>query len=303
MKNIFKTALISLAVTLLVIGFNNSDTPMGTAVTQITGSDKLSDLDTLINTISSELNAGKIEISTTTLPLITTLSGLTSASSLATIGTIATGVWNGTAIGVGYGGTGTTSPTSNYVMLGDGSNGLKVTSGLGTSGQFLTSNGAGSAPTWQTSSVDQSLDYTWTGHHIFSSLFATNASSTNATSTNIYASNTVTAGSLYSNGGITANATTTGLIASSWERVTGATALNTGNAQTTTATASCTSGRRVMGGGIVSTVRIGYTGVGPYSLLQNYPASDTTWVAQVQCDTGGSCTAGTLTAYAICINP
>jgi microcystin-dependent protein len=34
-------------------------------------------------------------------------------------------------------------------MLGNGSSGLKVVAGQGTSGQSLTSNGTGSAPTWQ----------------------------------------------------------------------------------------------------------------------------------------------------------
>lgn len=161
MKNTIKTILISLVVSLTVLGVSSSETRLGTAVTQITGSDKLSDLDTLINTVSSELNAGKIDVSTTTLPKITTL------SNLSTIGTIISGIWNGTAIGVAYGGTGTTTPASNYVLLGNGSSGVKTVQGQGTSGQFLTSNGAGSAPTWQTSAVDTGIDYTWTGNHTF----------------------------------------------------------------------------------------------------------------------------------------
>ena len=78
------------------------------------------------------------------------MAGLTTAINLSTVGTIGLGIWNGTAIGVGYGGTGTTSPTSNHVLLGDGSSGLKVVAGKGTTGQLLTSNGTGSAPTWQT---------------------------------------------------------------------------------------------------------------------------------------------------------
>jgi hypothetical protein len=54
------------------------------------------------------------------------------------------------------------------VILGNGTAGFKVVSGFGTSGQFLTSNGSGAAPTWTTSAIDQGADYTWTGTHTFS---------------------------------------------------------------------------------------------------------------------------------------
>jgi len=140
---------------------------LGTAITTISGSDKMKDFPTTYNANLAALNAGKIEISTTSLPLITTLGGLTTAGSLATIGTIGTGVWNGTAITVGYGGTGTTSPTAKQVMIGNGASGFKVL-GFGTSGQFLTSAGNAADPSWTTSSINEAGDYTWTGEHIFS---------------------------------------------------------------------------------------------------------------------------------------
>lgn len=48
-------------------------------------------------------------------------SGVT-ASSLTSVGTIATGTWNGTAIGVAYGGTGLTgTPTNGQLAIGNGS--------------------------------------------------------------------------------------------------------------------------------------------------------------------------------------
>jgi hypothetical protein len=53
-------------------------------------------------------------------------------------------------------------------MFGNGSSGFKVI-GFGTSGQFLTSGGAGSAPSWSTASIDQAGNYIWTGGHIFTS--------------------------------------------------------------------------------------------------------------------------------------
>lgn len=159
-----------------LVTFNPGRT-FGSTITTIQGSDTLSASRTVINTNFSNLNTDKFEISA--------WYATTSKPNLATVGTITSGTWNGTAIGVGYGGTGTTSPALNRVILGNASSGFKIVSGAGSSGEVLMSNGEGSAPSWQSSSVNQSLPYTWTAHHIFSSLFATNASTTNATTTDL----------------------------------------------------------------------------------------------------------------------
>ena len=143
-------------------GFLLEQEDMGATVTTINATDRISDSRAVINTNFDNLNADKIETSTTTLPNITTLTGLT------TVGTIGTGTWEGTAIDPAYGGTGSTTPEDGYVMLGADTSGLKTTAGQGTSGQFLTSNGAGADPTWQTSAVNESDDYDWTGEHSFS---------------------------------------------------------------------------------------------------------------------------------------
>lgn len=55
-------------------------------------------------------------------------------------GTVASGTWNGSAIGVAYGGTGSTSLTANNVLLGNGTSALQTVA-PGTSGNVLTSNG------------------------------------------------------------------------------------------------------------------------------------------------------------------
>lgn len=144
-----------------------------TAITNILGSDTISGSRTTINNNFSSLNANKAEISA--------VSGTTTLSSLANVGTILTGVWNATAIAVGFGGTGTTSPTSNLVMLGNGASGFKTVNGFGTSGQFLTSGGAGIAPTWASATVDQTQNYTWTGKHFFTSDFVVNNSTASST--------------------------------------------------------------------------------------------------------------------------
>jgi hypothetical protein len=54
-----------------------------------------------------------------------------------------------TALSVAQGGTGENSLTSHAVLLGNDTSAVTTVSGLGSSGQVLTSNGAGTAPTWQ----------------------------------------------------------------------------------------------------------------------------------------------------------
>lgn len=156
--------------------------------TQLNGAESLSNFPTLWNATLASLDAEVFEKSD--------WFATTSATQLTGLGTITTGVWNGSTISGTYGGTGTTSPTSNLLLLGNGSSGLKVVNGSGTTGQFLVSNGVGVAPTWETGGVDGALDYTWTGHNVFSSLFATQASTTRATTTAL----TITGSKLRING-------------------------------------------------------------------------------------------------------
>lgn len=84
----------------------------------------------------------------------TTLAANVVTSSLTTVGTIATGVWQGTAVTVPFGGTGDTSFTAYAVICGGttSTGPLQNVSGVGTSGQVLTSNGASALPTWQSAS-------------------------------------------------------------------------------------------------------------------------------------------------------
>ena len=75
---------------------------------------------------------------------------VTTLSSLTSIGTIGTGVWNGTAIGATYGGTGQTSYAVGDLLYASTTTALsKLTAG--SSGQVLTAQGAGVAPVWATS--------------------------------------------------------------------------------------------------------------------------------------------------------
>lgn len=119
----------------------------GSTITTINGSDTLSSSRAVINTNFANLNTDKVEVSdlgaSTTMPQLTTL------ANLSTVGTITSGVWSGTTILTSKGGTGSTTLSSNQVLLGNGTGNIGVVSGWGTSGQLLQSNGGTSAPTWQ----------------------------------------------------------------------------------------------------------------------------------------------------------
>jgi hypothetical protein len=72
----------------------------------------------------------------------------TGSSTITTLGTIGTGVWNGTAVDVQHGGTNKTSWTQYLIPYADTTTSFSQIA-IGSSGQVLTSNGAGSAPTFQ----------------------------------------------------------------------------------------------------------------------------------------------------------
>ena len=165
----------------LPLGFFEHAPLLGaTAITTIQGSDTLSASRTTINDNFSSLNANKVEIED--------LAATTSLTALAKIGTITTGTWNASIISTAFGGTGSTTLSQFSVLLGSSTNPVGIVSGLGTTGQYLTSNGDGQAPSWQTAAIDQAANYTWTGNHNFTG---------NTYIKNLFASSTLT----ISNGG------------------------------------------------------------------------------------------------------
>lgn len=109
----------------------------------------------------------------------TTLNSTVVLSSLTTVGTITSGVWNGTAITVPNGGTGNTSLTAYAVLTGGTTSTSPVQSiaSVGTAGQVLTSNGAGALPTFQTATGTGTVNSGTAGN------VAYYATSTNAVST------------------------------------------------------------------------------------------------------------------------
>jgi hypothetical protein len=72
----------------------------------------------------------------------TTLGSTIVSSSLTSVGTIGTGVWNGTAVTVAYGGTGATSLTDGGVLLGSGTGAVTAMSVL-SDGEMIVGDGSG----------------------------------------------------------------------------------------------------------------------------------------------------------------
>jgi len=90
-------------------------------------------------TSSENLNlfAGKVfQINGTSVLSNTTLGSGILNSSLTSVGTIATGVWNGTTVASAYGGTGTNTYTTGDLLYSSATNTLSKL-GIGSAGQFL----------------------------------------------------------------------------------------------------------------------------------------------------------------------
>lgn len=106
-------------------------------------------------TLNAIGTADKITVSADAITIASTYVG---QASITTLGTISTGVWNGTALATAY-------IADNAVTLakledgtqGDvlyyGASGAPARLGAGSSGQVLTSGGAGANPSWETSTV------------------------------------------------------------------------------------------------------------------------------------------------------
>ena len=76
---------------------------------------------------------------------------LDSSGNVSALGTISSGTWHGTTIGISYGGTGgTASPAAGAVAYGNGT--AYAFTSAGSAGEFLQSNGT-SAPSWATAPI------------------------------------------------------------------------------------------------------------------------------------------------------
>lgn len=100
----------------------------------------------------------EFKIAGTSVLSATTLGSAVVNSSLTSVGTIATGVWNGTTIAVSSGGTGQTSYTNGQLLIGN-STGNTLSKATLTAGSNITiTNGAGSIEIAGTAGTVTSVD-------------------------------------------------------------------------------------------------------------------------------------------------
>ncbi len=119
----------------LITGVTSTAITFPTVVTSIAGT---------LNQITASAATGAV-----TLSISSTYVG---QSSITTLGTITTGVWNGSTIGVVNGGTGLTSCVLGDILYGSAANTLsKLTGNITTTKQYLSQTGTGvvsAAPAW-----------------------------------------------------------------------------------------------------------------------------------------------------------
>jgi len=125
--------------------FTHDGTPtLGTTaitVTQFSGAGQITAGAALTKTgnqLDVAVDDSTIEVSSDALQIKTTYPG---QASITTLGTITTGVWNGTAIAATSGGTGLTSYTTGDIIHASGANTLAALS-LGANGKILQSDGS-----------------------------------------------------------------------------------------------------------------------------------------------------------------
>jgi hypothetical protein len=104
-------------------------------------------------------NNGVLITSSGGLPFISSTLPTAVQDNITSVGTIASGIWNGSDITVPYGGTGLASTIAYSVICGGttSTGALQSVATVGTSGQVLTSQGAGNLPIWTTSGTVYSI--------------------------------------------------------------------------------------------------------------------------------------------------
>ncbi len=94
-------------------------------------------------------------------PVIDISASYVGQTSITTLGTITTGVWNGTTIAVANGGTGAVTLTNHGVLIGQGTSPIVATA-AGTAGQVLQSGGAAADPLYSTATYPSTATGTGT---------------------------------------------------------------------------------------------------------------------------------------------
>lgn len=108
---------------------------------------------------------------------------VTTLSSLVSVGTITTGTWDATTVAVTAGGTGLESATAYAVLCGGTTStaAFQSIASVGTSGQVLTSNGAGALPTFQDAAAGGTVRRSLNPILVLSNINTTGTAPTNST--------------------------------------------------------------------------------------------------------------------------
>lgn len=105
------------------------------------------------NTLSPLSNLANAILATngSSLPGLTQTLPTAVQANISTLGTVGNGVWNATPVTVPFGGSGASTFTAYSVLCAGttATGSFQHVSGVGSSGQILTSNGAAALPTWQ----------------------------------------------------------------------------------------------------------------------------------------------------------
>lgn len=104
---------------------------------QVTAGDGLTKTGNQLDVVGT---ADRITVGTDSIDIASTYVG---QATITTLGTITTGTWNGTTVGVQYGGTGLATVTDNGVVYGDGTNALDVTAASTADGSLLQADSGG----------------------------------------------------------------------------------------------------------------------------------------------------------------
>ena len=100
------------------------------------------------NTIDVVGTSNRISVTANAVDISATYVGQTS---ITTLGTIATGTWNGTEVGVAYGGTGLTAAAKGSVLVANTANTLSALDGGGVDDGFLLYSASTDTVSWATS--------------------------------------------------------------------------------------------------------------------------------------------------------
>jgi hypothetical protein len=149
----------------------------GTGLTSLTtnqllyasGTSSLSGLASASNGVLVTSGAGVPSISTTLPSAVQT--------NITQVGTVTSGTWNGSAVGVSYGGTGLTSLTANAIIYASSASSLSTLTPPTAQNRVLVSN-LSNAPSWSTSSLALAGNFSTSGNN---ALTLTTTAATNVT--------------------------------------------------------------------------------------------------------------------------